>query len=527
MDAAGLRIGVDPLDRVFVMENHDRAYYIWRDAGLKHRILIHIDAHHDMWSIKDTEVITIANFICRALKEDLVREVYWVVPDPAWGGEKNRKTILRHLRGLKKTYPGAHHAPQVRANQISMVVLGKPVRVCTLSSLPPVEESVLLDIDSDFLVIPRVSSGESDEQAPLPWCWPQELLARLRARSIRSDSVTIAYSVEGGFTPLKWKYLGDELALRLRRPNHSEPIIQGMGLIREAATAAHRGDFVTAEGKYHEARDHLPTSPAPYYHLAHLYVEMGRVDDGQKCYQRALTLDPSYRTPYNNSGLHYYWNRRFREAEGEYLRALALDPQDPYAHLGMGRLAIQKKRWGEAEALLRKSLTLDGHLTDAYRVLGDVLVKQGRQEEAIAAYEHSLKLALAGHKPLEEPIATFLGGDNLFFDSDHCRIHARLAHLYALKGAISEAINGYRISIAGKYDGVLLRSRLARLYLKKNQWQQSALETWQAVKLIPGDLMKAGRRLRRHLRLRIKSGLPVGRFFQNLKKDGRGSDCRP
>ena len=505
MDERGSRVGLDPIHRVFMMENHDDAYHIWRDAGVKQRVLIHIDAHHDMWWVTDANSITIANFICPALKDDIVREIFWVVPDLTWKTSRSRRPILRHVRKIAESYPGVRHALEVGTNQISTVVLGKPLRICSLASLPRIDESVLLDIDSDFLVIPRVSYQESDEHGALPWCWPDELLAPLQARHIRADVVTIAYSVEGGYTPLKWKYLGDELALRLKQPNHGEPTFQGMGLIREAALAAHRGDLVTAEKKYHEAGNLLPSSGAPYYHLAHLYVEMGRIGDGQKFYQRALALDPSYRTTYNSAGLHYHSDRRLREAEQEYRRTLALDPQDAYAHFGLGRLAAQRRRWSEAEALLRKSLALDGHLIDAYRALGDVLVKLGRCEEAIGAYEQSLKLALAGYKPLEGPIATYANGDRLV-DPDHCRVHARLARLYELKGATTDAISGYRISIAGGYDRVLLRSRLAHLFLKQNQWQNAAEETWQALRRIPVDLRKAGRRLLRHMRLVNKGG---------------------
>lgn len=503
MEERSSRVGLDSFDLVFTMENHDDAYRIWRDAGVKQKILIHIDAHHDMWWVTDGNSITIANFICQALKDDIIREIYWVVPDPTWETSRSRRPVLRHVRGIAKSYPGVRHSIQVDTNQISTVVLGKPIRVCSLASLPRFDEDVLLDIDSDFLTIPRVSYQENDEHGALPWCWPEELLARLCAQQVCSDLVTIAYSVEGGYTPLKWKYLGDELAFRLRRPDHCGDAIRGMRLIREAALAAYHGDLATAEEKYHEASNLFPNLPALYYHLAHLYVEMGRIGDGQESYRRALALDPSYRTAYNSVGLYYHSDGRLQAAEREYRRTLTLDPQDAYAHLGLGRLAVQRRRWNEAEALLRKSLALDEHLIDAYRTLGDVLVKQGRCEEAIRAYEQSLKLALAGYKPLGGPIATCTNGDRLV-DSNHCRIHARLGRLYGLRGATTDAISGYRISIAGGHDGVLLRSRLAILLLKQNQWQRAAQETWQALKVVPVDLRKVGSRLLHYLRLAIR-----------------------
>ncbi len=497
MNEPGLRIGLDPIERVFVMENHDQAYRIWRNAGAKSRILIHIDAHHDMWWAEDTASIHIANFVCLALKENIAREVFWVVPDASWETAKSRGPILRHLRRITKRYPGMRHGFQVGNSRISTMLLGKPLTVCPLGSLSRMDESVLLDIDADFLVIPRVSYGEIDTQGELPWCWPEDLLNRLRAQNLSADLVTIAYSVQGGYTPLKWKYLADELVLRLSRPDQSEPGIRGMKLIREGATAARRGELAMAEAKYQEAANLLPTSPAPYHHLAHLYLRMDRLADGQKLYQQALTLDPSYRTPYNSAGLLYHLGRRFREAEQEHLRTLALDPQDAYAYLGLGKLAALRKRWKEAEALLRKALSLDHRLTDAYRALGDVLAQRGRLDEAIVAYERSLKSALAGHKPLEEPIVTVMDPGHDLRDRDHGLIHARLARLYERKGNINEAINGYRISVVARYDGVAVRSRLARLYLKQSQWRKSVQEFWRAVKLIPAAVWEAGQNLRR------------------------------
>ena len=75
------------------MENHDAAYGVWRDAGVKGRTLIHVDAHHDMWWAPSPDRITIANFISVALADDLVRQVFWVVPDRGWGTAGARRPI--------------------------------------------------------------------------------------------------------------------------------------------------------------------------------------------------------------------------------------------------------------------------------------------------------------------------------------------------------------------------------------------------------------------------------------------------
>ncbi len=507
----GTLIGKEPLDRVYLMENHDQAYYTWRERGVKNRVLVHIDAHHDMWWIPERGSITIANFIYAALRDDCVRELFWVVPDPTWERSKTREPILHHLKTLGKKYPGGARPIQIGDRQISTILLGKRFTVCPLRLLPQVDENVLLDIDIDFFTIPRVCFGQWDTHAELPWCWPEGLLARLTASRIRTDLVTIGYSVVGGYTPLKWKYLGDELAQRSRQGKNDD-VIRGMDLIRAAALAAHASDLVSAERIYREAAGLLPNSAAPCYHLAYLCLGMGRVDEGRTFYQEALARDPSYRTAYNNSGLWHGWAGNALAAEREHWQMLQLDPGDAFAHFGLGRLAARRKRWAEAEACLREALALDPYLIDAYRILGKVLAKRGCRDAAIEAYRRSLSLALEGYRPLGADIVTYPEEARLA-DPSHWYTHGRLARLHEAQGSDKEAISSYRMAIAGGCDGFLIRGRLARLYIRQRNWQKGSREAWQAAKKIPAGLwrtaLRGHYRLRRAAAKRYKSFLPI------------------
>src|SRR6187551_2212658 len=75
---------LSPPRAVHCIENHDEAFVLWREQGFRHRVLVHVDAHHDMWWTSDSTSVTIANFICPALREHIVGELYWVVPDATW-----------------------------------------------------------------------------------------------------------------------------------------------------------------------------------------------------------------------------------------------------------------------------------------------------------------------------------------------------------------------------------------------------------------------------------------------------------
>jgi len=490
-----------PNGPVYVMENHDHALTVWRGAGVRRRILVHVDAHHDSWWIEEHGIATIANYICQALKEDIAGEIYWVVPTASWQGRSGRRAILRHLRKITRKYPGSGRPRQTADQVISAEILGKPFRVCSLRSLPPIHEEVLLDVDTDFLVIPNVRYGSGDEHRALPWCWPADLVAELRAKAIRGAVTTIAYSVEGGYTPLRWKYLGDELALRLSAVDEDNPEIQGARLLQEASLALEAGDAAGAEEAYQQAAELLPRSAAALYHRALLCYRDGRLDEARQLHRLALDRDPSYRTAYSDAGLKLHGEGRFREAEREFQRTIALNPESAYPYYGIAKLRADKKRWDEAEVLLKKALALDGNLVDAHRLLGDVLAGLKRTDEAIRAYERSLRLALSGHRTLHDVIATCESGDTAPLDPGHCAIHARLAALYASKGATREAINGYRISIAGKYDRSSLRFSLAVLYLKTGGWGKALAELWPAIKLMPSATRSAWRRSIRRARM--------------------------
>jgi len=490
-------VGIDSIRHVHLIENHDQALHIWRAAGVKQRMLVHIDAHHDMRWMGDQDVVTIANFICPALKQDLVREVVWVAPEGSFDNRETRQSILRHLKRILKEYPGASQSPLVEKDRITASVLGKKLTVCPVRAMPALSEAVLLDIDVDYFIIPRVSHGESDRHASLPWCWPSDLVAQLHG--IPTDLITVAFSVEGGYTPLKWKYLGDELVVRLTTQGFGGSDVEGTERMRAGGEAEFRGEISVSESNYRQAMDLLPCSAAPPYRLARLLASVGRVDEGRRLYGQAVALDRSYGGAYSGAGFHSYWRGAFEAAKREFCDILALNPEDPFAHLGLGLLAKRRKGWDEAEQHLRSALTVDNCLVDAQHALGDVLVKQDNQQDAIKAYERALKLGLMGHKPLSGPISTHTQ-DHQLLDPLHCVAHRRLASLYEQGGAITKAISALRIAMAGGMENTAMRIRLARLYAKQRQWWKSAGEILKAVMLSPKDAWSGCGRLSLKLR---------------------------
>jgi len=473
-----------PLSRIFRIENHDQALSIWRDSGCVDRILIHVDAHHDMWWVAPGEVITIANYISPSLRDGLLREIYWVVPDRSWESADNRRQILHHLYRIQEQFPGGPQHIDIRRDRISSTLLGKPLHICAVDGLPKFGEDVLLDLDVDYMIIPRVKYGSDDPRLALPWIWPEELLSRLNAREVQSDLVTIAYSVYGGYTPLKWKYFGDELEARVGGDDPG--VLRGMQLMREGAEATARGESSGAELKFSEAAECMPSLAAPSWHLAYLYLDAGRLSEARQMVQRSHDLDPSYRTPFNNNALSNYWDRHWKAAESECRRTLQLDPGDNFAHLMLAWLALQQSMWGPAESEARRAAETQPDSLDAQRALGEALQGLGRGREAVAAYETSLKVALTGQESLHECPLIAVQGPRLN-DWRHFDVYLRLGELYLSLGELDRADQHLRMATAAGLDGVVPRFQLASLAFRQRRW-----------KGVPWELMQLGKQLAVH-----------------------------
>jgi tetratricopeptide (TPR) repeat protein len=450
---------------VHLMENHDEAYHVWRRAGARDRILVHIDAHHDMWWMKDPRHLSIANFVCPALTEGIVREVFWIVPERSVATIANRAGIERHVAEIVAGYPGKPTAIQTSEAGIRTAVLGRPLTVCTLGALPPVAEPVLLDIDTDYLVIPKVTYGKPGARPALPWRWPADLVSRLRQRGLVADVATIAYSVDGGYTPIAWKYLGDELAHRLRSPEYAggagaDGTLEAYALMKAGAIAQQRGDDASAEAAFLRAGDRI--GAAPFFRLAYVLARQGRTAEAREAHARAVAMDPSYRRAFATPGIPLYCAGRYAAAERAFSDTLQLDPSDASALVGLAWMAARRRQWVAAAGHARTAIATDCGLLDAHRMLAEALDRTGQFAEAIRAYEQSLKLALRGHRLFNGVIATNPDEERLL-DADHARTHARLARLYERVGQTARAIAGYRIAAAGGYHDATSQSRLERL----------------------------------------------------------------
>lgn len=337
-----------------LIEDHDEALRLWRREKIQNTDLVHLDAHIDFdvqraqsperllaqaRSLRDLKAkleyavafarfekrldrqTNMGNYIYPALQENIVRDFYWVIPGDRREFARSRK-LARKILGTILKREGLSAGVRVGPGKARLCApyAGRRIFVCCLESLPRLAREVLLDIDTDFMVIDSIRTADNTKAIGRrkPWISPGELVKALARRLPDPRLTTIAYSVNGGFTPARFRHLADETAFALA------PERFGARFKRALRAAEYFEEFERSG----EAR----------------------------AYRRAVRLNARYRSPDNNYGGLYLLAGQPARAGREFRRVQQVDPANPGVLCGLGALALRKKEFAQAKVYFAKAL---------------------------------------------------------------------------------------------------------------------------------------------------------------------------
>ena len=131
------------------------------------------------------------------------------------------------------------------------------------------------------------------------------------------------------------------------------------------------------------------------FEVGNLHYHVGRREEAEAAYRRALRTNPRYAEPLSNLGVLAYTGRRYAEAASRFERAIAVLPTfaDAYQHLGAARKALGAA--DDALAAYRTSARLSPLASEPLRRCALVLRERGRLTEAVATLTSALRLAPA------------------------------------------------------------------------------------------------------------------------------------
>ena len=125
--------------------------------------------------------------------------------------------------------------------------------------------------------------------------------------------------------------------------------------------------------------------------LGMTYHGLGRNDDAEKEYQRAMRLDPNDACPYAQSGTMYYELGRYPEAITAFKRAATLWPSYG-SYMYLGHSYIYARDYEPAIEAYKKAIQIDPKNERAHYQLGIAYDYQQRYEESVKEYNEALKI---------------------------------------------------------------------------------------------------------------------------------------
>ncbi len=135
-------------DKISCFTNHKTSYIHWWMSKKQNQLLIHIDAHSDMYrnSERDLRLLHNGNMGCHnyiwyGIRDEYINEVIWVIPDSlSHLLQENQAESIIHNALIKEKHvdsKGLHILMEciVISGETKLI----PVRVCTLAQLTDIE----------------------------------------------------------------------------------------------------------------------------------------------------------------------------------------------------------------------------------------------------------------------------------------------------------------------------------------------------------------------------------------------------
>lgn len=385
-----------------LFDDHYEAFPIWREGGLKGLTCLHIDAHLDVMAEGFTEesLLGIAkaksklelekfrgnprlqwggfhcgNYLFPALKDGTVEELIWVLPPHVIGGETFVDGVRQEIQNWLDLRLDEYDGLRSEGGAVVGSLEGRRFVVCTAENLPKLKphqvKNLVIDIDVDYFI------RNSDDKV---WQTPHQLSQILGP--LKPLALTVAYSVDGGYTPLHERYLGR--------------VVHDVFCGDERAWIEETGEMLRLDGlDLEERRNGLESflKRAPDWLKPALLLRLDRAEEAQ-------VLDPEYTIRFHNLvarhlvkkqhhlGLELLATSENDSAETHYLRSyLSLGKDDP---LEAKRSLSKLLENGSLDAMernrvltLKANACLDlGEAKQALRLVDEVLQLEADSPEA-------------------------------------------------------------------------------------------------------------------------------------------------
>ncbi|KWX75489.1 hypothetical protein AMQ84_17875 [Paenibacillus riograndensis] len=277
---------------VYKIDNHDEAYQIWKDNSVKEAVLFHIDAHKDFVT-DECNYISIGNFLNYAWSDGIINTIVWIIPDPSFFCENFLIQLITELE--------VNFTLEVQSSEMLKLVMNTnrncEVIVTILSNITTIMESltfyknILIDIDIDFLVNPYIGTTFSNYYQNSFWIKSHTIFYAIRPLINECSLITIARSIYGGYTPLIYSFICNQLYDMLV---NNDVCTEEYVYLEKAIDLFNRNKYLEASDLFEKSHNYPSCHLSAITGLIYSNVYNNRTDKAKKYYEDLLTEYPQY-----------------------------------------------------------------------------------------------------------------------------------------------------------------------------------------------------------------------------------------
>ncbi|WP_019498103.1 tetratricopeptide repeat protein [Pseudanabaena sp. PCC 6802] len=137
-----------------------------------------------------------------------------------------------------------------------------------------------------------------------------------------------------------------------------------------------------------------PQFAPAYRHLAEIWMQLGKWNEGAEYWYRAFQLEPGWATAreYLNLGNMLLQQGKLEKTVNSYQRAIQVDPDLWQAHHNLGEIATSQQDWENAIASYDRAVKANPKSAASYGGMGKVFSAQGNYEKAISSYRQAISV---------------------------------------------------------------------------------------------------------------------------------------
>ncbi len=396
-------LGQDGLKNVAIVEDHSEVLVQWMKKGIRHATLINIDTHDDIRriplekinqlkelyhrkdisaiaranSLSDGGLYDIGNFIYAVGKIGIIKDVYWIIPFSFFSHPDVEHRVKKFLRSYG--FPDeAIETFRLKKGCLRGEIDDIPFNICGIEKLPAIDHPVFLSIDIDFLPYVSVEYGVNKLEAM------KMLLRSLYKKKYKVTDAVVAYSVNGGYTTVLHRWMGDVVSQMLK-----EPHLVSNANLPELWTILQMADTYSQENKPDEILQSLvpfldtyEDNPCLLVYIADAYYSLNNIEKAFHYAEKSCLTDKNfcYILPY--LGKYLAIEGRLSEAERFFVRGYNLNSKMNYLQADFAGALKKAGRYQDALRYFEILKSMNGSFPADF-MMGEVCLLLGDEEAAL------------------------------------------------------------------------------------------------------------------------------------------------